>query len=349
MARDETVLLWMGEQPGSPIKTDRRSDYVMDSAIYYYKKENPKLTYDPGELFLDNGAYTANMQDIELDMERIIDIQETLEPSKTIPFDYPFKNGMSVSIMEKRWKKTAKNIRYWQSVTTLNGKLVPALHAWNKESLKKNLKWLQKYGDSDYVAVGSVVSPEFENNTAFFGDRTPNKSLIDMLALSVESVKENTDFKIHMMGLGSSPLSLHFGYYLGIESTDSSGYRRKAAYGQIVLPGTGERYIGNETATFGGGVPLNRKDLKLLNKCDCPICKINQDELWSHWKARAIHNDHVMKNERKLAQKLIKKGQEEYEKYLSEIYRKSSFHYLWEYARLKKKYTSISKVLFGRR
>jgi len=338
----------MGEQPGCPILTDRKSDYVMDSAINYYKKEEPKLTYDPGELFLDNGAYTANMQNIDLDLERIIQIQETLDPSRTIPFDYPFKSGMSPSVMEKRWKKTAENIKYWQTSTSLNGSLVPALHAWDKDSLKKNLRWLQKFGDSDYLAVGSIVTPEFEKSTTFFGDRTPNKKLIDMLWLTVESIKGNTDYKVHLMGLGSSPLSLHFGYYLGIESTDSSGYRRKAAYGQIILPGTGERYVGNETATFGGGVSFTRKDLKLLHKCDCPICKVNQDALWDHWKARAIHNDHVMKKERKLAQKLIKEGQESYEKYLNAIYQKSSFHYLWEYAKMKKKYNSISKVLFGK-
>jgi len=291
----------MGEQPAAPVKTDRSSDYVMDSAINYYKKTDPKLPYKVGELFLDNGAYTANMQNIELDMEKVIEIQEKLDPSKTIPFDYPFKAGMTVSVMEKRWKKTSKNIKYWQTSTNLDGKLVPTLHAWSKESLGKNLKWLQKHGDSDYLAVGSIVNPEFSNYSGFFGDRQPNKKLIEMLSLSVESIKDNTDFKIHLMGLGSSPLTLHFGYYLGIESTDSSGYRRKAAFGQIVLPGTGERYVGNNTATFGGGGRgLTIHDMKLLHQCDCPVCKINQDRLWDYWKARAIHNDHVMKNERKL-------------------------------------------------
>jgi len=151
------------------------------------------------------------------------------------------------------------------------------------------------------------------------------------------------------MGLGSSPLTLHFGYYLGIESTDSAGYRRKAAFGQIILPGTGERYVGNNTATFGGGVAFTRHDMKLLHQCDCPICKINQDSLWDNWKARAIHNDHVMKKERKKAQKLIKAGIEVYEKYLDEIYSRSSFKPLWEYTKLKKKYNSVSSVLFGRK
>jgi len=170
-----------------------------------------------------------------------------------------------------------------------------------------------------------------------------------MLSLTVQSIKGNTDFNIHIMGLGSSPLTLHFGYYLGIESTDSAGYRRKAAYGQIVLPGTGERYVGNQTATFGGGVSFTRNDMKLLHQCDCPICKVNQDRLWDDWKSRAIHNDHVMINERKIAQKLMNEGIESYEKYLDGIYKKSSYKPLWEYAKLKKKYNSISNVLFGRK
>jgi hypothetical protein len=56
-----------------------------------------------------------------------------------------------------------------------------------------------------------------------------------------------------------------------------------------------------------------------------------------------------MKNERKLAEKLIKDGQEAYEKHLNSIYKASSLNYLWEYAKLKKKYNGISSVLFGRK
>ena len=321
----------------------------MDSAINYYKRDELKVPYNPGELFLDNGAYTANMQNLELDLEEIIRIQESLDPDRTIPFDYPFKTGMTVNVMEKRWRDTAKNIRYWQESTSLNGKLVPSIHAWDKRSLIKNLKWIQKHGDSDYLAVGSVVSQNFTKQTGFFGDRQPNEDLIDMLSYTVRSVKANTDYRIHIMGLGSSPLSLHLGFYLGIESTDSSGYRRKAAYGQIVLPGTGERYIGNSTARFGRSASLKRKDQKKLQECDCPICKINQDALWDNWRSRAIHNDHVMKNEKELVRKLSSEGQEKYEEYLNEIYRDSSFYYLWKYAKLKKKYNGISNVLFGRR
>jgi len=337
----------MGEQKKAVVKTDRSSDLVMDSAISYYDDDDPKLPYVPGELFLDNGAYTANMQNIKLKTEKIIFVQEKLKPSKTIPLDYPFKKGMSNTMMEKRWKKTADNVTFWQSSTSLGGRLVPTLHAWNKNSLRENLKWLQKHADAEYLALGSIVGPEFTNYRGFFGDRQPNKRLIDMLTLAIENIKKITDFKIHLMGLGSSPLMLHMGYYMGMDSTDSSGYRRKAAYGQIILPGTGERYVGNESTKFGR-TKLSEKDLELLEACDCDVCKTNQDQLWSDWKARAIHNDHVIKKEREKAQVLIRNGQEAYEKYLEQIYKHSSFSYLWQYTKLRKKYNRISNVLFNR-
>ena len=165
------------------LKIDRSSDFVMDSAISYYKKQEPKLPYIAGQLFLDNGAYTANMQNIELDIAKIIFIQEKLNPTKTIPLDHPFKSRMSGKTMKNRWKKTAENIIFWQSSTKLNRKLVPSLHAWSKDSLKQNLLWLQKFSDSDYLEVGSIVGPEFTTYTGFFGDRQPNKGLIDMLSL----------------------------------------------------------------------------------------------------------------------------------------------------------------------
>lgn len=143
----------------------------MDSAVNYYNEDEPKLPYLAGKLFLDNGAYTASMRNIRLRTEKVIFVQEKLHPSKAIPLDYPFKNGMSASVMERRWKKTAGNVIFWQSSTTLAGKLVPALHAWNKDSLRENLRWLQKYADADYLAVGSIVGPEFSDKyIGFFGD-----------------------------------------------------------------------------------------------------------------------------------------------------------------------------------
>jgi len=339
-------LLWIGEQR-RPIKRDRSSDLVMDSVINYYKSEEPRLAYRAGTLFLDNGAYTANMKGISLQVEKVIMVQESFRPDLTIPLDHPFRPDMSTSQMRKSWEKTKENILYWQSSTNLNGRLVPTLHAWSKKSLIGNLEWLGSHADSQYLALGSLVNPSFTKFAGFFGDRQPNKELIDMISFAISCVEKKSDFKVHLMGFGSSPLMLHLGYYIGARSTDSSGYRRKAAYGKIILPGTGERYVGITSSDFGV-TSLSKSDLALLEKCTCPICKTNKYRLVDDWKARAIHNEHVMKEEAKTAERFLSMGAEIYERYLDNVvFSHSSLRYLWEYAKLRRKYYRISEVLFG--
>lgn len=65
---------------------------------------------------------------------------------------------------------------------------------------------------------------------------------------------------------------------MGVDSTDSAGYRRKAAYGKILLPGTGERYVGRGDAKFGIS-KLSQNEVILLCKCQCPICRIDKSQL----------------------------------------------------------------------
>jgi len=346
--KNNNVLLWIGEQR-IPVVTDRSSDFVMDSVINYYSDEKPRLAYKAGKLFLDSGAFTASMKGISLDKERVIFVQESIRPELAIPLDFPFRPGMSVNEMSKRWGMTKNNVIFWQNSTNLK-KVVPTLHAWDKKSLLDNLLWFQKYVDSEYLALGSLVNPSFADFTGFFGDRQPRKELVDMIAFALKCVEEHSDFRVHLMGFGSSPLMLHLGYYLGAESTDSSGYRRKAAYGKIVLPGMGERYVGDTSAKFGTTSFNHSKhvnELSLLRNCDCPICRINQDQLWIDWRARAIHNEHVMKKEAQTARQLIRIGMNVYETYLDRtVFANSGLRYLWEYAKLRKKYYRISEVLF---
>lgn len=338
-------MLWIGESK-IPVKIDRKADLVMDSTINYYSSPSPHLRYHAGKLFLDCGAFTARQQGIELERNRVVEIQELFMPDKAVPLDHPFVPGMSVSIMAKFWEKTKQNVIFWQTSTKLQNRLVPVLHAWSKKSLVSNLVWLQREADTDMVMLGSLVSSDF---SGFFGDRQPKKDLIDMISLGVEAVRRYTDFKVHITGFGSSPLSLHLAYYLGADSTDSAGYRRKAAYGKIILPGTGERYVSNRSPNFGNSRIKNSLELMWLKKCRCPICSANPELLLEDWKARAIHNEYVIKQECQMAHDLLKIAEDAYEAYLDQIYARSGLSYLWEYAKLRKRYVRISQALFGGR
>jgi len=348
IALTSDLLLWIGESR-NPIKINRVNDWVMDSVINYYNLESPKPLYNAGKLFLDSGAFTARQRGLFLDRGKVVAIQEEIMPDRAVPLDYPFIPGMSVQVMVKFWEKTRENILFWQNCTSLKNKIVPVLHAWSKRSMILNLKWLQREADTDMIMLGSLVGPDFTKFSGFFGDRQPRKELIDMISFGIEAAKRYTDFKVHITGLGSSPLMLHLAYYLGADSTDSAGYRRKAAYGKIVLPGTGERHVSDREVKFGKKKLDDGLELAWLSRCGCPICKQEPRLLLEDWRARAIHNEYVLKQEWKRAMELLNIGEDAYEEYLESIYKRSGFANLWEYTKLRKRYARISEVLFGGR
>lgn len=340
-------LLWIGESD-RPVKEDRTSDMVMDSVYNYYGADDPELPYDPGQLFIDNGAYTAKRQGVELDPDNVLDLQLGLDPEKAIPLDYPLTPKMNEPRMEEAWDDTKENIIYWQESSTLD-EVIPTLHAWDRRSLENNLQWLQKYADTEMIALGSIVNDQFDKS-GFFGDRTLNTDLIDMLSTAIKTVRKTTDFSVHLMGFGSSPITLHLGYYLGIESIDSAGYRRKAAYGKILLPGRGERHIGYSHTTFGTGPDrpssLSSEEWKLLNQCSCEVCSGgNVEQLWFDWRARAIHNEHVMKEETRTAEELLSLGVDAYENYLNNTFGDSQLNYLLRHSKKAKRYRDMSDIL----
>ncbi|MEM0054154.1 MAG: hypothetical protein ABIM42_07740 [candidate division WOR-3 bacterium] len=335
-------LLWIGEQ-AIPLKKNRLMDHVTDSVInYYYKFDEPRLGYEPGTLLLDSGAFTASMRGLKLSREKVAIIQEKLNPDLAIPLDYPLKPGMSLRAMQQAWEKTKENILYWQYNTKLSNRLVPTLHSWDNFSLKENLHWIYKHVDAEYIALGVIVDSSFINFSGFFKDRQPTPKILKSIYNAIMLIKKETDFKIHIMGMGSSPLMLHMAYFIGADSTDSAGYRRKAAFGKIILPGMGERYVCNRIGSFSRR-KLSLRELEILKKCNCEICRKNQESLYTDWRARALHNEFVIKEEAKKAKELLTKGRDVYEIYLDKIFSDSKYglQYLWKYVKILVKYHPI--------
>lgn len=334
---------WAGETPNKSIKIDH--SYVMDSVANYYKKEDPKIDYKYKKLFLDNGAFSAlkndNNYNFNLEKERVLDVQEIIKPNYTVPLDYPFTSEMPLPVMKKRWRDTKENINYWSESSNLD--LVPALHAWNYNSLEKNIKWLYK-NDFDYISLGSVLTNKNQFN-GFFGDRQPSKDFIDSIIAS-QQIADKYGLKIHIFGFGSSPIMYHIGAFCGLKSTDSIGYKRKAAYGKIILPQTGERYCGNGNASFGTNSNgkdidsfLSEDDKRKLEECECPICiemPKNAEERWEFlrhdWLRRTYHNKWVMEHEEKVV-KEFKDDKAAYSNFLDDTIGKSGLKHLWEYAK----------------
>jgi tRNA-guanine family transglycosylase len=333
------VRLWFGDHPSNFLADGRflqRQDHVLDSVANYYGAKNPKIPYKHGRLFLDNGAFAATKHGLRLNPERVKDLQEAFDPDYTIPLDYPFLPTMRVKTMERRWKLTQDNTVDLIETAELR-EVIPALHAWSRASLMQNLRWVVKHADSDYVAVGSILSDDSIASDTYFGDRMPSRALVDMLVETVNLVREQSDFSIHMMGFGSSPLMLHLGFYCGINSTDTTGYRVGAAHGNIVLPGTGWRAISKRKKKFGN-TRLSADERQKLSECRCPVCRNQQQLLVDDWKARATHNRYVLMREETTARRLTDGNSESYERYVNRLFHASRAPWivnLWEYTKAK--------------
>lgn len=361
---------WAGELNKSCIKEIKHTK-VMDSAVNFIPKAMsvdlkdfvvPDVRYHYEQMFLDNGAFSllkssdrSNSNKKIKRFERfVLKTQQSIKPKFTVPFDYPFIPGMSVNKMTKEWKKTRSNIEVWESECAHVENLVPALHAWNMNSLKENIRWIYRQ-DYDKMAVGSTITLDVDLK-GFFGDRQPTKNLFESFMI-INRIADEYGIKVHVFGLGSSPMMYHLANYCGIDSSDSAGYRRKAAYGKIILPQTSERYAGNGTARFG----VNRKkglgfsnifseeEKDKLKHCGCPACSqvgTHSYNRWLHlksdWKLRAIHNKWVMDQEVKIAERFNEGPRGEYVKFLDKnCARSRTFNYLWRYIKKREKKLKI--------
>ncbi|MCI4435183.1 MAG: hypothetical protein JHC33_00005 [Ignisphaera sp.] len=86
--------------------------------------------------------------------------------------------------------------------------------------------------------------------------------------------------------------------YLNVTSMDSSSWRTKAAYGKVIIPGRGERYVGGREAKFGRK-DLSPEDLKLLidalEQTRFPFID-RLDDMLKSFKGRALINAWITKH-----------------------------------------------------
>jgi 7-cyano-7-deazaguanine tRNA-ribosyltransferase len=76
--------------------------------------------------------------------------------------------------------------------------------------------------------------------------------------------------QIHVFGIGGTA-TLHLAALLRINSTDSSGWRNRAARGLVQLPGGGDRTVA-ELGNWRGRKP-SPDEWDRLEACGCPACQ----------------------------------------------------------------------------
>lgn len=123
---------------------------------------------------------------------------------------------------------------------------------------------------------------------------------------------------LHVFGAGGSAI-MPILFYLGVDSIDTTGWRVRAAYGKIQLPGTGDFSVHGTQAWRSRSIYEDKVACRLLEKCCCPVCTMirnkhldigyyeTQTGAYS-FRLRAIHNAFTYLQQAKQFRASIKEG-----------------------------------------
>jgi len=315
----ETPLIWMGYPIGSspkiweevPIKSLMLSAYealkrpkvknkIFEKGIHEY------LGFD-GLIFMDSGGFAFQKRDkMDLDPGIILELYEISKPDIAAVLDHPLDPSQPTRVNNGRWFKTLKNTKY---MLENDGSvlLMPILHGYTLKDLKKACGEVKKISDSPkFIGLGSLV-PLLFNAKGTNRNKGGLKFVMDAIRLIRE---EFPDSLLHAFGVGSSQ-SMHFMFALGVDSLDSVGWRLKAAYGVIQLPGVGDRHL---TPRNSKKRPFIRgREKELLASCECPFCqgktlKERIQGLDSSFYSRSLHNAWIFLNEQEKFHQALKEG-----------------------------------------
>ena len=248
----ETPSLWLGHLMDHKPKLWKTSklDNLMVNAYFILKKASTYnkivdmgihkyLDYD-GLVMMDSGGYLfQKKEEMDLDPLKVLDLYENSRPDIGVVLDHPFDPNSSNLINKKRWDITLKNTAI---MIESNSKvpLMPVIHGYSLNELEKACSDIKKIDDDPkLIGLGSLVP-------LIFSTTAGSKRFPDCMQFVMQSVKlirrEFPDAMIHAFGIGST-LTMHLMYSVGTDSLDSTGWRIKAAYGMIQLPGVSDRHV----------------------------------------------------------------------------------------------------------
>jgi 7-cyano-7-deazaguanine tRNA-ribosyltransferase len=272
-----------------------------------------------GRVFLDSGGFRfQRLAQEEFDASHVLELYQALGPDIGAILDFPFDPTKSNRVNSHRWRRTLRNTQRMRDAG-LNISLAPVIHAYDRTSAAERYRQLlEVFPDPEIICIGSLV-PLLK--ASYIGSRFPANGSLSAgaerwtrIAEVVTTIRELAPkTPLHVFGAGSlSTISMLL--LLGIDSVDSTGWRMKAAFGAIQLPGLGDRFTvpsAGASKVRRGLSPLCRD---ILSKCDCPACDGESlsrrvKKLSSSFTGRAVHNAHVLLSEVRLLGSAMRRNQ----------------------------------------
>ena len=185
-----------------------------------------------GPLMLDSGGFNFQKQDeISIASLDVLDIGIEFAVDVSVVLDHPFLPTSTPEERETRWENTVTNTEeMFEKVKDSDlpdyFQLMPVLHGYDPETLKKSLDRIVKiWGENPpIVGIGSLAP------LALNGSK---RTVIDIISTVRQLLPKA---HIHCFSLGSALLML-FAFYCGANTVDSQSWMISAAFKNVQLPG----------------------------------------------------------------------------------------------------------------
>jgi len=239
-------------------------------------KEKHDLT-----IWIDSGGYQILVNGLKINIDDIIRRYSSIPADIYMSLDIP-----TFLPTEKQYKIVEENIRNFFILTKKfkDRKIIPVIHMYKGKLLQYAFEKYMEVG-IDLIAYGGIVPPML---------RATRLRLISLLGALILR-KLDPKVKIHVLGIGSYVM-IRILEKMGIWSIDTSTWRVKAAFGHVIVPGLGERYVGNRKIKFGTP-KIRPEELELLyrelEKTHFPLLDQFEDLLKS-FTGRALINAWVI-------------------------------------------------------
>ena len=185
--------------------------------------------------WVDSGGYQIMKRGIPLNVEQIEKKYKVLNANSYINLDIPSMPCQSVD---------ERNFKHFEYFHEKEMNVIPVIHAYNTDDIDKALDFYTQYTDT--VAFGGIVPPTLKGGRKF-------------VFYTYHYIRKSTK-RIHVLGAGSPFMRKIF---FNANSVDTATYRIKGAMGLVLIPGKGERYVGNRKITWNAS-KVTKEELSSL-------------------------------------------------------------------------------------
>jgi len=183
-------------------------------------------------------------------------------------------------------RKLRSNRRQYQVFASnflepIRRKLLPVVHGTTSEQIRSSARAARQVA-SESLGFGGFSTSGPNGGVNSFS--TDNLRLLVQFAVYCKKEKLNA----HVFGIGG-PSAIVVLHYVGIDSFDSAGWIRTAAYGNVYLPYLGAVNITGATESRRFVGKREFAEMRSASQHSCPFCR-DHKALVKYWPYRALHN-----------------------------------------------------------